>query len=97
MFFLFNLIVGVVIAVIDQALTGGIISLLYSLAVLLPSLAIGTRRLHDTNKSGWFQLIGLIPIVGFIILIVLFAQAGDPDSNAYGPPPGQARTEPGLA
>lgn len=88
MFFLISFIVGFVIAVIDQALTGGFISALYGVAVLLPNLAIGARRLHDTDKSGWLQLIGLIPIVGLIILIVLFAQPGDPGSNKYGPPSG---------
>lgn len=87
MYFLFNLVIGGVIALIDLGLTGGFISALYGLAVLVPGLALGARRLHDTNKSGWLQLIGLIPIVGAIILIVLFAQPGDPATNNYGAPP----------
>lgn len=58
----------------------------YALAVLLPSLAIAVRRLHDTGKSGWFILMGLIPFVGFIILIVFYVQASD-GPNQYGPGP----------
>jgi uncharacterized membrane protein YhaH (DUF805 family) len=54
----------------------------FSLATLLPSLAVGARRLHDTDRSGWLQLLGLIPIIGWIILIIWFAQEGK--SNRYG-------------
>jgi len=58
----------------------------YALAVIVPSIAAGIRRLHDTGKSGWFLLISLIPFVGGIILLVLFAQKGQPGENQYGPP-----------
>jgi uncharacterized membrane protein YhaH (DUF805 family) len=51
-----------------------VLSSLFYLAMLLPSLAAGARRLHDTNRSGWWQLIGLVPFVGFIVLIYLMAQ-----------------------
>jgi uncharacterized membrane protein YhaH (DUF805 family) len=61
-----------------------ILPLLYGLAVLIPGIAVGIRRLHDTGKSGWFLLIGLIPCVGPIILIVFFATAGTRGSNQYG-------------
>lgn len=57
---------------------------LYGLAVIVPSVAVGIRRLHDTGKTGWFLLIGLIPFVGGIILIVFFALQGDPNPNEYG-------------
>lgn len=53
----------------------------------LATIAVGCRRLHDTGKSGWLQLLGLIPCVGIIILIVLWVQPGDVNSNAYGAPP----------
>ena len=56
------------------------------LALLVPILAAGARRLHDTGRSGWWQLTGLIPIVGWIILIVLFVQDSQP-ANQYGPNP----------
>ena len=53
----------------------------FSLATLLPSLAVGARRLHDTDRSGWLQLLGLIPVIGWIILIIWFAQEGK--TNRY--------------
>lgn len=52
------------------------VSALFSIAVMLPGLAVGTRRLHDIDKSGWFQLLFLIPIIGWIILIYWAAQEG---------------------
>ncbi|OQX28955.1 MAG: hypothetical protein B0D92_06230 [Spirochaeta sp. LUC14_002_19_P3] len=60
---------------------------LYGLAVLLPSLGVVVRRLHDTDRSGWFALLGLIPIVGAIVLIVFMAQDSTPGENIYGPNP----------
>ena len=87
-FALFNLIVSVVAAIIDRALGGGqIFQVLVSLALFLPSLAVAIRRLHDTNWSGWWILIGLIPLVGFIILIVWFCTDSTPGDNNYGPYP----------
>jgi len=62
----------------------GLIMLLYALATLVPSLAVGVRRLHDTGKSGWMLLIGLIPIIGGIWLLVLFVTEGDKGENQYG-------------
>lgn len=59
-------------------------SLLFCLVTALPSLAVGARRLHDTNRSGWWQLLAFLPIVGWIILIVFLAQAGQAEENQYG-------------
>ncbi len=59
----------------------------FSLATLIPSLAAGARRLHDTNKSGWFQLLWLIPILGWIAMIYFLIVQGDSGDNQYGPPP----------
>jgi len=56
------------------------------LALLIPGLAVGARRLHDTGRSGWWLLIGLIPLVGWIILLVFFVQDSKP-SNQHGPNP----------
>ena len=59
---------------------------LYALGVLIPSLAVGIRRLHDTSRSGWWILISLVPFVGTIILIVFLALPPTPNANQYGPP-----------
>jgi uncharacterized membrane protein YhaH (DUF805 family) len=91
MFFLINLIIVIVLDLIGMAikvstLLGGI----YGLAVLIPGLAVGIRRLHDTGRSGWWLLISLIPLVGTIILIVFLATEGQPGENQHGPNPKQA-------
>ena len=95
MFVLFNLVVSIVLNIAAQILANlpaigiifGFIPLLYSLAILLPSLGLGIRRLHDTNRSGWWLLIGLIPLVGLIVLIVFAVQEGTPGDNQFGPNP----------
>ena len=92
MFVLVSLIVSIILGVIDGLIgsygsAGGLLQGLYSLAVLIPSLAVGARRLHDIDRSGWWLLLGLIPIVGIIILIVWFATEGKPGTNTYGPNP----------
>lgn len=63
---------------------GGVLSSLFSLALFIPTLAVAVRRLHDVNKSGWMLLVALIPLIGTIWLIVLFATEGDKGSNQYG-------------
>jgi uncharacterized membrane protein YhaH (DUF805 family) len=91
MFFLVNLVIAVVLDILGlYARFFTIIGLLYGLAVLIPSLAVGVRRLHDTGRSGWWLLIGLIPVIGTIILLVFFATDGEPGDNQYGPNPKSA-------
>jgi len=68
-------------------MVSGMLSGLFSLATLVPSLAVGARRLHDTNRSGWWQLLGLIPVIGWIVLIVFCAQPGETEDNQYGAVP----------
>jgi uncharacterized membrane protein YhaH (DUF805 family) len=65
----------------------GLLGGLYSLAVLLPSLAVGVRRLHDTDRSGWWLLIGLIPLIGGIVLLVFFVIEGTRGPNRFGADP----------
>jgi len=60
---------------------------IYGLAVLIPGIAVAIRRLHDTDKSGWYLLLGLIPVIGTIGLIYLLAQESNPDENQFGPNP----------
>jgi uncharacterized membrane protein YhaH (DUF805 family) len=90
-FFLSYVIVYVVGLILVGAVRGLYFLLWIALlAYFLPLLAAAVRRLHDTGRSGWWYLIALIPIVGFIILIVLLAGEGQPGPNQYGPPPGAA-------
>ncbi len=67
--------------------TAGVLGTIFSLATLLPALAVYVRRLHDLDKSGWWILIGIIPLVGVIILIVWFASKGTAGDNRFGPDP----------
>ncbi|MBD8898076.1 DUF805 domain-containing protein [Rhodanobacter sp. DHG33] len=87
MFSLVDLIVTVVAEAIGQAVHVPMLSGVYCLVTLLPCIAVGVRRLHDTGRSGWWMLIQLIPLIGGIWLIVLFATAGDSGGNRYGPDP----------
>lgn len=87
MFALFNVIITIVLIIVDAAINTSLLSILYSLAVLLPALAVGFRRLHDTGRSAWWLLIGLIPLIGAIVLIVFMASDSQPDTNKYGPNP----------
>jgi uncharacterized membrane protein YhaH (DUF805 family) len=90
-FGLINVIVSLVlwgIGVAALGLKGGqLVAILYGLVTLLPVLGVDIRRLHDTNRSGWWLLIGLIPIIGGITLIVFFANAGTQGPNQFGPQP----------
>ena len=65
----------------------GLFYVLYVLAMLIPTLAVSVRRLHDVGKSGWMVLVGLIPIIGTIWLLVLFVSDSDPGVNQYGANP----------
>lgn len=83
--------VGYIVGLALTAVGIGVIILalcfIYSLISLVPSLSVSVRRLHDTGKSGWFLLIGLIPFVGGLIVIILMALDSDPGMNEYGPNP----------
>lgn len=88
MFVLFNAIITFVLSFVEGLFGGpGAIGALYSLAVLIPGIAVGARRLHDTNRSGWWLLLGLFPVIGLIVLIVFMAQDSQPSENSYGPNP----------
>ena len=93
-FFLFNVIFSFLAVILDNVLgtvsedTGyGIIYSLYTLAVLLPGLAVLVRRLHDIGKSGWWIFISLVPLIGSIVLLVFLATDSQPGENQYGPNP----------
>ena len=88
MFVLFNLIASVLISVVDGILgTAGTLDGLYTLAVLIPNLAVTARRLHDTDRSGWWQLILLVPLIGLVVLLVFLCLDSQPGENRFGPNP----------
>lgn len=72
---------------IEQNVGYGYLYALTGLALLLPSLAVAVRRLHDTDRSGWWLLIGLIPLIGAIVLLVWYVSKGTPGENRYGHDP----------
>lgn len=88
MFFLFNFIVSIVLGVIDGVIFGtNVLSVIYALGVLLPSIGVAIRRLHDTDRSGWWILIALVPLVGGIILLVFLCLEGTRGANRFGADP----------
>ena len=93
MFVLINIVVSIVIALVDNILglnwgAGyGVLGTVYALAILVPSIALTARRLHDIDKSGWWQLIGLIPLIGWIVMIVWAATEGHRGENRFGADP----------
>ncbi|GGM93217.1 DUF805 domain-containing protein [Streptomyces fuscichromogenes] len=87
MFTLINVIIAIVLAVVGGAIHFAALAAIYNLAVLLPSLGVAVRRLHDTGRSGWSILVGIIPLVGWIIVLVWLASDGKPEENQYGANP----------
>ncbi len=95
MFTLFNFIIAIVLFGLAAATSRGgqpggifmILYYLYALAVLLPSLGVAVRRLHDTGRSGWWLLIGLVPFVGGIIVLIFYCLDSQPGENKWGPNP----------
>ena len=94
-FTLFIFLVSAVLSGLNAAVFGTdaqmtiftVIQSLFSLATLIPSIAVTVRRLHDISKSGWFYFLILIPVVGSIILLVWECKDSEPGTNVYGPNP----------
>jgi uncharacterized membrane protein YhaH (DUF805 family) len=84
---LFASAVYLVVALIDAAMNTTLLGLIVSLGLLLPTLAVTVRRLHDTGRSGWWILISLIPLAGAIVLLVFECQDSEPGPNRFGPSP----------
>lgn len=89
MFVLCNVIVMLLLGMVDKLIGGDneLISSIYSLAVLLPSLAVAARRLHDTDHSAWWLLLGLIPVIGTLVLIYFMVCNGQQGPNRFGDDP----------
>nr|WP_255775647.1 DUF805 domain-containing protein [Microbulbifer sediminum] len=93
-FVLFNILISLVLGAVDSATgnfhpeTGlGVVSGIYGLLVLIPSIAVTVRRLHDTGRSGWWFLLALIPVLGTIVLLVFMLLDSEAGRNEYGPNP----------
>lgn len=100
-YFLINFLIITLLLLIDNQLGWinkeagmGVLSGIYALAVLIPGIAVAVRRLHDSNRTGWWVLIALIPIIGPIILIFLLIQDSTPGDNRFGPNPKGVGVEP---
>ena len=87
-FALFNFMICIALYIVGSIVhLGNVLEYIYTLVVLVPSIAVGVRRLHDTGRSGWWLLIGLIPLLGWIALIIFFVEDGKPGANQWGPNP----------
>ena len=93
LFILFYIIIMIIAVIIDSFVLGWqegqgipILVMIVALVHLIPSLSAGVRRLHDTDRSGWWWFINFVPIIGPVWLIVLYCFAGTPGSNRFGPP-----------
>ena len=99
-FVLFYFIISVILTLIDvyfinpkldlspeAAMQGSVLTSIFALALLLPQIALGIRRLHDTGRSGWWYLLILIPILGWFVLLYFYILDSQPGTNAYGPNP----------
>lgn len=87
MYYLFYIIFYIGVAIIDSVLGLGFLTLIYMLALFVPTISVAARRLHDTGRTGWWQLIGIIPLIGVIVLIIFWVQDSHPGENQYGPNP----------
>ncbi|MED4531174.1 DUF805 domain-containing protein [Metabacillus fastidiosus] len=90
MFYLINAIISIILITAERAtdmIFFSLLDVLYALAILLPSLAVAVRRLHDTGRSGWWFLINLIPIIGALVFLIFTCLDSEPNSNKYGPNP----------
>ena len=88
MFVLFNVLITFGIGLAESMIgLPGTLSSFYALVVLIPSVAVGVRRLHDTGRTGWWMLLNLLPVIGTIVLIVFFCFDSEEGTNEYGPNP----------
>jgi uncharacterized membrane protein YhaH (DUF805 family) len=99
-FALFTILCNIVASILDGALFGiqggGPLGVIVSLGLFLPGLAAGARRLHDGGRSGWWLLIGLLPILGWIVLLIFYLNRGEDGPNRFGGDPREAIAMPGT-
>lgn len=85
-FVLASVLVIFVAAIIDGAIGSIVVTSLAYLFLIIPGIAISVRRLHDTNRSGWYLLLNFIPLVGTILIFIWSVTSGDKKANQFGPP-----------
>ena len=96
MFVLVNMLVAIGLMVVTglfgdaPSTAGSLLYLAYTVATIVPGFTVSVRRLHDTGRSGWWLLVGLVPLVGSILLLVWLAQDGQPGDNEFGVNPKSA-------
>jgi len=93
-FVLFVVLISLMLSIVDSLIGAydrssgvGLLSSIFSLAILIPSIAVSVRRLHDIDRTGWWVLISLVPLVGWIVLLIFHVQDSTPGTNRYGPNP----------
>lgn len=88
-FVVFNILMSIVIALVGAVTQtlGNVLDVIVTLALIVPNLAVSVRRLHDTDRSGWWFLLVLVPLLGTIVLIVWFVMRGTDGDNRFGPDP----------
>jgi uncharacterized membrane protein YhaH (DUF805 family) len=97
LFLLINILISIALGLVDGALGTfdmeagvGLLGGLYGLVMLIPSLAVLVRRLHDTDHSGWWVLIGFVPLIGAVVILLFIIRDSTPGSNRFGPNPKEA-------
>jgi len=96
MFVLFNFLIAVGLSALGLAISAASlspISIIYGLAVLVPSLSVTVRRLHDTDRSGWWLLICFVPFIGWLVLLIFLVLEGKRARNRFGPDPKRVGAE----
>lgn len=81
-YFILSIVIGIIGAILGETVQG-ILSTLLTLGLFLPSLGLGVRRLHDTDRSGWWFLVGLVPFIGGLVLLVFFCLPGTEGENRF--------------
>ncbi len=89
-FALFLVLANIVLGLADGAVFPGdtrLLGPLFTLATIVPTIAVSVRRLHDIGKTGWWVLLHLIPVIGFLVMLYFYVQRSEDGPNEYGPPP----------
>ncbi len=93
-FTLVNVLVNLVMGIIDRVIGSvmqmdnfGFFGVIYALFIMIPSIAVTVRRLHDSGRVGWWTLIAFVPIIGILVLLYFLIQDSEEDSNQYGANP----------